>query len=248
MGILLETVTGMHAENGLLSHGLCESNSVISDLKEHNYRTKQELDMCRILKGKLLADIKNSFDRINKKEVEAGEITIKLNNFAKNISDLQLQEEMMLQRSNEMGSQLAKLMRELDVSNTDIVTSLLDQEKLLKKKVVAIECIFISFCYWDAFDGGALACYGIPITLVQVCSQLKFTLSFAYENTVISFLTSLVNSVTFINHNNFTVPTSSENIYDFFQCRDDLANDWCSHCVLHAVNSLTLFANDMPSS
>ena len=39
-----------------------------------------------------------------------------------------------------MGSQLAKLMRELDVSNTDIVTSLLDQEKLLKKKVVAIEC------------------------------------------------------------------------------------------------------------
>ena len=67
MGILLETVTGMHAENGLLSHGLCESNSVISDLKEHNYRTKQELDMCRILKGKLLADIKKNFDRINKK-------------------------------------------------------------------------------------------------------------------------------------------------------------------------------------
>ncbi|KAG4962819.1 hypothetical protein JHK82_039503 [Glycine max] len=54
--------------------------------------------------------------------------------------DLQLQEEIMLQRSNEMGSQLAKLMRELDVSNTDIVTSLLDQEKLLKQKVVAIEC------------------------------------------------------------------------------------------------------------
>ena len=68
MGILLETVTRMHAENGLLSHGLCESNSIISDLKEHNYRTKQELDMCRILKGKLLADIKNNFDHINKKE------------------------------------------------------------------------------------------------------------------------------------------------------------------------------------
>ncbi|KAG4949338.1 hypothetical protein JHK84_042798 [Glycine max] len=140
MGILLETITGMHVENGLLSHGLCESNSIISDLKEHNYRTKQELHMCKILKGKLLVDIKNNFDRINKKEVEAREITIKLNNFAKNISDLQLQEEMMLQRSNEMGSQLAKLMRELDVSNIDIVTSLLDQEKLLKQKVVAIEC------------------------------------------------------------------------------------------------------------
>ncbi|KAK7319825.1 hypothetical protein RJT34_04553 [Clitoria ternatea] len=139
MGILLETVTGMHAENGLLSHGLCESNSVISDLKEHNYRTRQELDMCRILKGKLLADIKNSFDRITKKEEEAGEITIKLNTFAKNISDLQLQEEMMLQRSNEMGSQLAKLMRDFDVSNTDIVTSFLEQENLMKQKVEAIE-------------------------------------------------------------------------------------------------------------
>ncbi|KAL2344857.1 hypothetical protein Fmac_006142 [Flemingia macrophylla] len=139
MGILLETITGMHAENGLLSHGLQESNSAISDLKEHNYRTKQELDMCRILKGKLLADIKNSFERITKKEAEAGEITIKLNTFANNISNLQLQEEMMLQRSNEMGSQLAKLMRELDVSNTDIVISLLDQERLLKQKVEAIE-------------------------------------------------------------------------------------------------------------
>jgi len=37
IGILLEMVTGMHAENGLLSHGLCESNSVISDFKEHPF-------------------------------------------------------------------------------------------------------------------------------------------------------------------------------------------------------------------
>ncbi|QHN82219.1 phragmoplast orienting kinesin 2 isoform [Arachis hypogaea] len=139
MGILLETVTGMHAENGLLSHGLSESNSIISDLKEHNFRTKQELDMCRVLKGKLLADIKHSFDRISRKEEEAGEITLKLNTFAKNISDLQLQEEMMLQRSNEMGSQLAILMRDLDMSNNDAVISLLDQEKELKQKVEAVE-------------------------------------------------------------------------------------------------------------
>ncbi|XP_015944937.1 kinesin-like protein KIN-12D isoform X1 [Arachis duranensis] len=139
MGILLETVTGMHAENGLLSHGLSESNSIVSDLKEHNFRTKQELDMCRVLKGKLLADIKHSFDRISRKEEEAGEITLKLNTFAKNISDLQLQEEMMLQRSNEMGSQLAILMRDLDMSNNDAVISLLDQEKELKQKVEAVE-------------------------------------------------------------------------------------------------------------
>ncbi|KAG4946467.1 hypothetical protein JHK87_042474 [Glycine soja] len=121
---------GMHVENGLLSHGLCESNSIISDLKEHNYRTKQELHMCKILKGKLLVDIKNNFDRINKKEVEAREITIKLNNFAKNISDLQLQEEMMLQRSNEMGSQLAKLMRELDLTERMEITESLEDEIL----------------------------------------------------------------------------------------------------------------------
>ncbi|CAI8615059.1 unnamed protein product [Vicia faba] len=120
---------GMHAANGLLSHGLCESNSVISDLKEHNCRTREELEMCITLKGKLLADIQSGFDRISRKEVEAGEITIKLNTFAKKLSDLQLQEEMMLKRSNEMGSQLAMLMRELDLSNTDLVVSLLDQEK-----------------------------------------------------------------------------------------------------------------------
>ncbi|KAI5446148.1 hypothetical protein KIW84_014122 [Lathyrus oleraceus] len=29
MSVLLETMIGMHAENGLLSHGLCESNAVI---------------------------------------------------------------------------------------------------------------------------------------------------------------------------------------------------------------------------
>ncbi|CAI8619940.1 unnamed protein product [Vicia faba] len=139
MSVLLEIVTGMHAENGLLSHGLCESNSVISDLKEHNFRTREELEMCIILKGKLLANIQNSFDCITRKEVEAGEITVKLNTFAKNLSDLQLQEEMMIQRSNEMGSQLTTLMRELDLSNTDFVVSHLDQEKLLKQKVEAIE-------------------------------------------------------------------------------------------------------------
>jgi len=139
IGGLLETVTGMHAENGLLSHGLCESNSVISDLKEQNFRMWQELEMCRIFKGKLLADIQKSFDQITRKEVEAGEMIIKLRTFAKSLSDLQLQEEMLLQRSNEMGSQLAMLTREFDLSNTDAVISLLDQEKLLKQKVEASE-------------------------------------------------------------------------------------------------------------
>ncbi|KAJ7967416.1 Kinesin [Quillaja saponaria] len=139
MGILLETVTGLNAENGLLLHGLCESNSVIVDLKEHNLKARRELDMCRSLKGKLLADIRNSFDRINRKEVESDVMTVKLTTFEKKISELQLQEETMLQRSNDMGSQLAILMRELDSSNTDVVTSLLDQEKMLKHKEEVFE-------------------------------------------------------------------------------------------------------------
>ncbi|XP_019437476.1 PREDICTED: kinesin-like protein KIN-12D isoform X1 [Lupinus angustifolius] len=160
MGILLETVTGMHAENGLLSHGLWESSSAINDLKEHNFRTRQELDMCRILKGKLLDDIKSGFDRITRKEVEVGEVTVKLNAFAKNISHLQLQEEMLLQRSNEMGSQLATLMKELNLSNANVVTTLLDQEKILERKVEAIESqaeIFMADWYAKDFESIILA-------------------------------------------------------------------------------------------
>ena len=139
MGILLETVTGLNAENGLLQNGLCESNSVMTDLREHNMKSRKELEMCRILKGKLLADIKNSFDRISRKEEETGELSVKLNTFEKKISDLQHQEELMLQRSNYMGSQLAILIKELDLSNTDVLAYLLDQEKMLKNKEEVIE-------------------------------------------------------------------------------------------------------------
>ncbi|KAK9286730.1 hypothetical protein L1049_015133 [Liquidambar formosana] len=139
MGILLETVTGLNAEKGLLHHGLCESNSVIAELKEHNFKSRRELEMCRILKGKLLADIKNSFDRISRKEEETGEFSIKLTTFEKRILDLQLQEELMLERSNNMGSELTVLMKELDMSNTIVLASLVDHEKLLKDKEEAIE-------------------------------------------------------------------------------------------------------------
>ena len=139
MGILLETVTGLNAENGLLQNGVCVSNSVIADLREHNIKSRKELEMCRILKGKLLADIKNSFDRISQKEEETGELSVKLNTFEKKISNLQLQEELMLQRSNYMGSQLAILIKELDLSKTDVLSYLLDQEKTLKYKEEVLE-------------------------------------------------------------------------------------------------------------
>ncbi|GLU02988.1 hypothetical protein SLE2022_202120 [Rubroshorea leprosula] len=134
IGILLETVTGLNVENGFLQHGLSESNAVIADLREHNLKSRKELQICRALKGKLLTDIKNSFDRISRKEEETGELSIKLITFDKKISDLQLQEEVMLQRSNDIGSQLAILMKELNLSKENFVASLLDQEKLLKEK------------------------------------------------------------------------------------------------------------------
>lgn len=132
MGILLETVAGVNAENSLLEHGLCESNSVIADLREHNLKSRKELEMCRDIKGKLLADIKRSFDQVTRKEEEAGELCAKLITFEKRISDLQLQEELMFERFNQMGSQLAILMKEMDLSNRNIVASLLDQEKQRK--------------------------------------------------------------------------------------------------------------------
>ncbi|OVA15456.1 Kinesin [Macleaya cordata] len=134
MGVLLEAVTGLNAENGLLHHGLCESNSVIADLKEHNFKAKKELEMCRVLKGKLLVDIKNSFDRVSRKEDETGKFSAKLSAFEKKILDLQLQEELMLARSNSMGSELALLMKDLDLGTMNAFTALLDQEKLLREK------------------------------------------------------------------------------------------------------------------
>ncbi|KAG6408884.1 hypothetical protein SASPL_131910 [Salvia splendens] len=134
MGILLETANGLNAENGLLHHGLCESNSSISELREHNFRSRRELEMCRVLKGKLLSDIKTGFDRISSKVDETGEVTLKLTSFKKKIQDLQYQEEVMLQRSNDIGSELTVLMKELDLSNKQALASIMDQDKLLKEK------------------------------------------------------------------------------------------------------------------
>ncbi|XP_052194542.1 kinesin-like protein KIN-12D [Diospyros lotus] len=134
IGLLLETVTGLNAENGLLHNGLSDSNSVISELREYNLRSTRELEMCRVLKGKLLSDIKSGFDRISSKEKETGELQDKLASFERKILDLQLQEELMLQRSNHFGSELVILIKELNLSNRDMLASLLGQEKLLKDR------------------------------------------------------------------------------------------------------------------
>ncbi|GER50419.1 kinesin motor family protein [Striga asiatica] len=134
MGILLETANGLNAENGLLEHGLCESNSIVSELREHNLKARKELELCRELKGKLLVDIRKGFDRISSKVDENGEVTLKLASFEKKIQNLQFQEEMMLQRSNDMGCELAVIMKELDFCNKNTTESIMVHERLLKEK------------------------------------------------------------------------------------------------------------------
>lgn len=131
MGILLETVTGLNTENGLLQHGLCKTNSLLSDLREQNSRSRRELEACRILEGKLLTDIKNGFDRIAWKEKETVDLSCRINGFEGKILDLQLLEEMMLQRSDSIGLQLAILTKELDLSNLSATKLLKEEEKLL---------------------------------------------------------------------------------------------------------------------
>ncbi|RLM99326.1 phragmoplast orienting kinesin 2 [Panicum miliaceum] len=117
MGILLERITGLNAENGFLQRGLCESNSLISKLREHNDKAKNELEMCSVLKGKLLLDINNSFSRITKKEQEATKLNTRLDSFEKKILHLQAQEEAMVARSNSMYNELSNLIEEIDATN-----------------------------------------------------------------------------------------------------------------------------------
>ncbi|XP_013749346.2 kinesin-like protein KIN-12D [Brassica napus] len=134
MGVLLETVTGVNAENGLLQRGLCESNSSIAGLRDNNVRLRRELEMFTTLKGKLLADIKNGFEKVSRNEEATNLLTTKLSNFEQKISGLQYQEELMLQRSDNMGSQLDILMKEIDLSNENLAETLLEQKLHLNQQ------------------------------------------------------------------------------------------------------------------
>lgn len=134
MGVLLDTVTGINTENGLLQRGLCVSNSSIAGLRDNNLRLRRELEMFANLKGKLLTDIKNGFERISRNEEATNLLTTKLSSFDQKISGLQYQDELMLQRSNSMGSQLDILLKEIDLSNANLAETLLKQELHLNQK------------------------------------------------------------------------------------------------------------------
>ncbi|XP_068655925.1 kinesin-like protein KIN-12D isoform X2 [Aristolochia californica] len=159
MGVLLETVTGLNVENGLLHHGLAESRFVIADLRQHNCRAKRELEMCSVLKGKLLADIKRNFHRVTKKEEETGKIIAKISLFEKKILDLQRQEESMLGLSNSMGYELAALMKEMDWNNKNVLGARFEQERLMrerenmfKKKIGKELAVLLDVCSVNSYD------------------------------------------------------------------------------------------------
>ncbi|CAA6667488.1 unnamed protein product [Spirodela intermedia] len=136
LGIMLEVITGLNAENGFLHCGMLESNAVMADLREHNVRANKELEMCSILKGKLLADISNSFTCITRKESDTERLKTKLNSLERKLMDVQFQEESMLARSNFMGNELAVLIKEFDTNESRSL------EELYSKDLEA--CIFES--------------------------------------------------------------------------------------------------------
>ncbi|KAI3847328.1 hypothetical protein MKW92_005569 [Papaver armeniacum] len=117
VGVLLEAVIGLNAENGLLHHGVGESTTLIADLKEHNLRARR-----------------NIFDRVSRKEEETDKLSCMLSAFEKKILDLQLLEKEMLARSDSMGYELSILMKDLDATNVSALTALLDQQKLFRDK------------------------------------------------------------------------------------------------------------------
>ncbi|KAI3509543.1 hypothetical protein L1887_24905 [Cichorium endivia] len=144
MGILMETVSGLNVEKGLLYHGLCESNSLVSQLKGQNGKLRKELEACSMLRGKLLVDMKNGFDRISRKEEESVNLSIKVTTFEKKILELQVLEEKMLERFNHMGNELSVIMKEIDVSHQkEQVINDEDEENLigvLEKEIEDLKC------------------------------------------------------------------------------------------------------------
>ncbi|PIN13006.1 hypothetical protein CDL12_14380 [Handroanthus impetiginosus] len=74
------------------------------------------------------------------------------------------------------------------------------------------------------------------------CSPLKYSPGTPYESNVNSVLSSIVNSASISNYNNFKISlpgsTSNDVVYGLFQCRGDLSNSDCHECVSNAVTRL----------
>lgn len=175
MGILLERITGLNAENGFLQHGLCETNSVISKLREHNDKAKNELQICSVLKGKLLLDINHSFSRIAKKEQEATELSSRLDSFGKKILHLQAQEEAMLARSDSMYSELSVLIEEIDATNRSALVAESKEKKELRHQLE--EALLLNATLKDTIleDLSVLEVNNaLPVNDMKRCNEFEF--------------------------------------------------------------------------
>lgn len=90
----------------------------------------------------------------------------------------------------------------------------------------------------------AISCRGSSLdSFVYVgCSQLKYNSGSPYESNVNSILTSVVNSASYANYNNFKVSlpgsAAGDVVYGLFQCRGDLPAADCRRCVSAAVGRL----------
>ncbi|KAL7000892.1 hypothetical protein U1Q18_002044 [Sarracenia purpurea var. burkii] len=80
------------------------------------------------------------------------------------------------------------------------------------------------------------------------CSQPKYNPGTPYESNVNSLLTSLVNSASFSNFNNFkvSVPGSAPGdvVYGLFQCRGDLRSSDCRNCVARSVSQVGILCGN----
>lgn len=135
MGILLERVTGLTAENSFLQKGISTSNSLISSLRENNLKAKTELELCSVIKGKLLSDITKSFNHISKKEEETEEMKSRFHCFEAKIGELQLREEKMLERSTAMDKELRSLVKEIEGNKQRVLEAALGEKELILQQM-----------------------------------------------------------------------------------------------------------------
>ncbi|KAK9691156.1 hypothetical protein RND81_09G179600 [Saponaria officinalis] len=129
IGMLSEAAEVKKSEDDL--HEICESK-LINDLREQNMKSKQEIEMHRLIMEGILTDFNSSLNQISSKEGATRELDLKLDSFKENLAVLQHQEEVLLETFNSLGSKLTVLEEELNQSNLSVAASLEEQETLQK--------------------------------------------------------------------------------------------------------------------
>ncbi|KAI4987094.1 hypothetical protein ZWY2020_019894 [Hordeum vulgare] len=197
MGILLERITGLHVENGFLQRGICESDSSISMLREHNDKAKNGLEICSVLKRKLLVDINSRFCRISKGH-EATELSLRLDSFGKKVLYLQAQEEAMVARSDSMHNELSVLTEEIDATNrSSLAAQSKEKEELLNQLEKAL---FLNRMLKDMMlEVASLpeVNSGMPANDIKGCNEFEFCsylVNYHHESVMINTIANDIES------------------------------------------------------